>query len=1155
MLNFRKLKQEFSPSILKEGRQLFSSGMVESTKIIHMNKSYIRLSSRVAGNFENSYESEIEIDRLQSTSIDSNCDCPYSYDCQHLAAILFHLEKNLDDIVVTFSKETDLEEEDFDDTLKEELRETFEQAQNKENLRKGKKYQKETLEEYSNAYSVLGKSHFFHPPKKFTEDSAKLAVIFIQPPSPEKKYLEVQLALRIPFRSKPLHIPNFKNFCEAVSYQEQISISNRDYFFTFHSFDEYSRNLLRLIITHTQYNESHEEQLQRTAKIPLESFGHILTQMHNLVLNNPVTTEFPEQENNHSNFPCLYSNNLETPLRFSPHAASLRFNLECLDTPTSKIFLTPQLILDLNRVISPKEAILMESVHPGIVYNNVYYYFSHHIKRTHLRDLEKVKNVAIPKPLFGTFVENSLPELLRYAKVTNLSSIENFATLPFVGQVKAHCDIHYLDGELDATLYFLYEKIKIPASSAKLSYSHTELFLTKQGILARDLLKEQEIIHSLFQNFFFDKEQGIFSAKTEKKIVEFMTEVIPNNQSLVTFQCPKNLLDQFTYDKTSFTITLKETSSIHTYTVDFKVNGKLRGVKTDLLWECLSSKKPFIEFEKHQEKGKKSDPSKILILDLEKLAPLIQLFDDLGIKKLENQQIERSLWSLSGISKDSFSDLLITFSISKKLQDIQKQILGKIPLKHTPIPKDLNASLRNYQKEGIYWLDRLRYMHLNGILADDMGLGKTLQAITIITQYKKENPTSLSLIVCPTSLLYNWKEEFSKFHPKTKTLIVDGTPTQRKTLFKKITNCDVIITSYSLIQKDIEIYKKISFGYAILDEAQHIKNRSTRNAKSVKLICANHRLILTGTPIENSLEELWSLFDFLMPGLLNSFNRFVEKYLRNNSYGDKQRLENLRKKLSPFILRRMKKDVLKDLPPISDLLYHCHLTADQQNLYESYVKSARKELSDLVSKKGFNKVQVHVLATLTRLKQICCHPAIFAKEKAEPGDSAKYDMLMELLQTLVEGQHKTVIFSQYTKMLNIIRKDLEKLGMRFSYLDGSSKDRLKIVNTFNNDPAIPIFLVSLKAGGSGLNITGADTVIHYDIWWNPAVENQATDRVHRIGQVRSVSSYKLVTLNTIEEKILQLQNRKKHLVKQMICNDDEAMSKLTWEEVLELLQT
>jgi SNF2 family DNA or RNA helicase len=492
--------------------------------------------------------------------------------------------------------------------------------------------------------------------------------------------------------------------------------------------------------------------------------------------------------------------------------------------------------------------------------------------------------------------------------------------------------------------------------------------------------------------------------------------------------------------------------------------------------------------------------------------------------------------------------------MTEKLMDIRRQMIGEKNLTFSEVPKPIKATLRSYQREGVNWLERLRSMYLNGVLADDMGLGKTLQAIVALSQHAKTSKAT-SLIVCPTSLLYNWKEEFHKFNPTLKTIVIDGVPSHRKKMIELVDAYDVVITSYTLLQKDIESYRPINFSYAILDEAQHIKNRGTRNARSVKMIQADHRLILSGTPIENSLDELWSLFDFLMPGFLSTYDRFMEKYIRVVGEEQQQNLEYLRKKVAPFIMRRMKSDVLDDLPPVSELVYHCQLSEVQQQLYRSYAQSARDELVKLVEKEGFDRVQIHVLATLTRLKQICCHPAIFAKEKAEPGDSAKYDMLLDLLQTLVEGGHKTVIFSQYTRMLHIMREDFEQMGIKYAYLDGSSKNRLEVVNQFNEDKSISVFLVSLKAGGTGLNLVGADTVIHYDMWWNPAVESQATDRVHRMGQKNSVSAYKLITLGTIEEKIAEMQKRKKGLVKKVVSCDDEAIAKLTWEDVLELLKT
>ena len=292
-----------------------------------------------------------------------------------------------------------------------------------------------------------------------------------------------------------------------------------------------------------------------------------------------------------------------------------------------------------------------------------------------------------------------------------------------------------------------------------------------------------------------------------------------------------------------------------------------------------------------------------------------------------------------------------------------------------------------------------------------------------------------------------------------------------------------------------------------------------------------------------------------MPGFLSSYDRFVEKYVRISGEKYVKNMQYLRKKVSPFILRRMKTDVLKELPPVSELTYHCKLGQVQLDLYRSYAKSAREELSKLVARDGFDKVQIHVLATLTRLKQICCHPAIFAKETAEVGDSAKYEMLLELLQTLVKGGHKTVIFSQYTKMLQIMKEDFEQRGIKFSYLDGSTKNRLQIVKQFNENKDIPVFLISLKAGGTGLNITGADTVIHYDMWWNPAVEDQAIQRAHRFGRKTVLQVIRFIIINTVEERISRILEKKEKIFNQYIESAPDAVEiGLTLKDLLEILE-
>ncbi len=1148
MLNFRKLKQDFSSSILAEGKELNDKKKIVSAKILRLDSDSVRVGAKVHGNFENTYESEIEINRFESQTIHSNCDCSYRYDCQHIAGLIFYLEENIDSLLVNYSKETHFDHEDHKDII-----ETLNEAKCKEEVRKDANYQKQVLEEYATASSLLAMSPFFLPAEKNEITKAELAII-LNPKSltNENKNapVEFQLALRLPFRSKPLQIPYIKSFFQALRYEEPLYFASKKYFFSLDSFDAVGKKILSLIMDHARVIEAvKNDKAQRIGEIDMETFGILLGSVFDSMSENRGFSSYSEDLPLMSS---IFIGNLETPLQCSFSHANFRFELEYIEPPASKLLVNPTIVVDQNN-LSINDVILFESALPGMVYQDVYYRFPPHIKRMHLKNLSAVRDITIPEPLFGSFVEYSLNDLKRYGEVANPEIIDKFITMPFTDDLKGRCSLSYVDGELEATLYFIYDKAPVHSIAKNLSFEEISRFVAQNGILARNLVEERKIIEDLFQDFVFNAENGTYVAKTEKKIVEFMTESIPKYEGRIAFECPQNLLDQFIYDKTTFSLSLDYLDKVGYFNIDLKVNGDLKGVTLDRLWECMTSSRSYIELKKNNNKSAKLE--KILVLNLEKLSKVIQIFDEMGIKKLDNHCEDRPLWSLVNIDESLFEALPVKFSMTDTLKDIRAQMLGEKNLVPLAIPSEIKAELRPYQKEGIYWLERLKNMYLNGILADDMGLGKSLQAIVAITEYHNQHKDARSVIVCPTSLLHNWKEEFNKFNPKLKVIVIDGIPTQRKKIISKLSEFDVIITSYTLMQKDIELYSGTTFAYAILDEAQHIKNRGTRNAKSVKMIPASHRLILTGTPIENSLDELWSLFDFLMPGLLSTYDRFVEKYVRISGEAYAKNINYLKKKVSPFILRRMKCDVLKELPPVDEITYHCKLSGMQLDLYRSYALSAKEELSKLVERDGFDKVQIHVLATLTRLKQICCHPAIFAKERPEAGDSAKYEMLLELLQTLVEGKHKTVIFSQYTRMLQIMKEDFESRGIKFSYLDGSTKNRLQIVKDFNENEDIPVFLVSLKAGGTGLNITGADTVVHYDMWWNPAVENQATDRVHRIGQTKSVSCYKLVTLNSIEEKIVELQKRKKGLVKKVVSCDDEAISKLTWEDVLELLQT
>ncbi|HLH52415.1 MAG TPA: SNF2-related protein [Verrucomicrobiae bacterium] len=466
---------------------------------------------------------------------------------------------------------------------------------------------------------------------------------------------------------------------------------------------------------------------------------------------------------------------------------------------------------------------------------------------------------------------------------------------------------------------------------------------------------------------------------------------------------------------------------------------------------------------------------------------------------------------------------------------------------------ELETVLRPYQKQGVAWLQFLRQKQFGGILADEMGLGKTLQALAFLQHVKKSEPgAGPMLVVCPTSLVFNWMSEAKRFVPGLKVLPLQGP--DRDEYFKEIPRNDLVITSYALIRRDAERYREFEFDTVVLDEAQHIKNRQTQNAQAVKAIKSQHRLVLTGTPLENSVLDLWSIFDFLMPGYLGTAQDFRERYelpiARENDPATKARLA---RRLKPFLMRRLKSEVAADLPARLEQVAFCELTPEQRGVYQQLMEVTRKEMLDAAGEQSLAKTRMLVLTALLRLRQACCDLRLLKLEGVNPATaSGKLELFRELLEEVIDGGHRVLVFSQFVTMLALLKERLVSESIDFCYLDGSTIDRAAEVNRFQTTPSIPVFLISLKAGGVGLNLTGADTVVHFDPWWNPAVEAQATDRAHRIGQTRVVTSYKLITRDTIEEKILTLQNRKKELIAATI-GEEEFASSLSWNEIQELL--
>ncbi len=459
-------------------------------------------------------------------------------------------------------------------------------------------------------------------------------------------------------------------------------------------------------------------------------------------------------------------------------------------------------------------------------------------------------------------------------------------------------------------------------------------------------------------------------------------------------------------------------------------------------------------------------------------------------------------------------------------------------------PRNLKAKLRPYQEQGLSWLNFIHEIGSGGVLADDMGLGKTLQAIALFLVVKSADKNFSAMVVAPTSVVGNWEREIQRFAPSLKVFVWHGS--DRKEQVDDLKTADVIVTSYSILRRDIDLLRELDLTYCVLDEAQQIKNPMSATAQAAKRIPSARRLALTGTPIENRLSEIWSIFDFVSPGLLGALDKFEERFSRPIDQGDSKAAQRLRTTIHPFILRRTKLEVAKDLPEKIEDDRICELAGDQRALYAQVAREVRAQVLGEVERVGLAKSQIHILAGLTRLRQAACDPRLLGLPRTfTDEDSGKLTALRELVDECVAGGHKVLIFSQFVSMLQLIKVCLDADGVRYEYLDGSTKDRTERVDHFQADTSVSVFLISLKAGGTGLNLTAADTVIHFDPWWNPAVEDQATDRAHRIGQTRVVTTYRLIAQGTIEEKILQLKAKKRDLVSSVLSEDMGGSKKLT----------
>ncbi|OIJ11283.1 helicase SNF [Anaerobacillus alkalilacustris] len=735
-------------------------------------------------------------------------------------------------------------------------------------------------------------------------------------------------------------------------------------------------------------------------------------------------------------------------------------------------------------------------------------------------EASRIDNVPIPKEKINFFIEKVIPGLQKIGNVQLCEEIsKEFVKAPLLAKL-------YLDrvnNRLLAGLEFHYEHLVInPLENVVVKTGH---------LFSRDERKE-EIILQLMDESGFAKTDGGYFMHNEKMEYEFLYHVVPKLEKLVQIYATTSVKNRIFKGNAIPKINIKVKKD-RTNWLEFKFD--MNGISDNQIREILAA----LEEKRKYYRMKNGSLLSLETREFDDMKSILNTFPN----QLDDLQqglripIARGLEILDTVEGNG------VLSFQESFREFINHLRNPGSLDFA-IPEVVEPVLRGYQKRGFKWMKTLANYGFGGILADDMGLGKTLQSITFILSElpeirKKKLPI---LIVCTSSLLYNWFNEIRKFSPDVKAVVIDGNKKDRIKCRQSIVGIDVLITSYPLLRADIKWYEEEVFHAVFFDEAQAFKNPLTQTARAVKKLQAHYRFALTGTPVENSLVELWSIFHVVFPELFSGLKDYSK--LSNDAIARRTRL---------FLLRRMKEDVLNELPKKFEVIETVDLLPDQKKLYAAYLSKLKHETLKHLNKETIRKSRIRILAGLTRLRQICCHPGLFVD--GYNGTSSKYEQLLSILEQAKLSGRRVLVFSQFTKMLELIGRELAKQGVSFFYLDGQtpSEERVKMCERFNRGDR-NLFLISLKAGGTGLNLTGADTVILYDSWWNPAVEEQAADRAHRIGQTNEVQVIKLVAKGTIEEKMNELQEKKRQLIEDILNPvQEEKSSVLTEEDIREIL--
>lgn len=750
----------------------------------------------------------------------------------------------------------------------------------------------------------------------------------------------------------------------------------------------------------------------------------------------------------------------------------------------------------------------------------------------YLLDENQSQLFDILKPLGSKHVQTTnLP--LRYYEKFMMKSKGQIEEL-FIIESDKEFDAPLLEKELTTNVYI--SKISNAKVAIKVEFAYEDIIFGFDGytvsdelVLVKRNLEQENLILSMLGISQYDaqstgKNLGFLITKSHKQTYDLLSKTLPMLQHEANVFVDSDVEDRIlNLQSTSFSVSLSQTENLDF----FEFNYELDEFSIDEINSMINSYRNGDTFYV-------LDDTRYIPFNDDKIIDQLKFIDQMQTEftSLDDKIPFYRFITLKQMSSDLFENVQIDQVLEQKLEEIQDISVDTTNLN--------DVKVRDYQQAGMNWLNQLHHFKLGGILADEMGLGKTLQVIG----YLAENPGTKALIVVPKALMYNWAQEFEKFAPNIRYTVVNGTKSERLKLISEHDG-DAIITSYNMMRLDIDSYEQ-AFDVCIIDEAQTIKNPGVQVTKAIKKIKADLKFALTGTPLENNLVDLWSIVDFVNPHYLKSQNDFKKKFL-----GDESNIELLKFHLSPILLRRQKKDVLKELPDKIETPVFCELSPKQKVVYASYVKDYHEKLTSIIESDTMSTSQIEVLSLLTRLRQIACHPNLFLDDY--DGDSGKMELLLELLEENVENGNKMLVFSQFTSFLKIVEKELKAAGISYYYLDGTTKaeDRIKLVEDFNGDQT-SVFLISLKAGGVGLNLTSASTVFHLDPWWNPQVESQATDRAHRIGQKQVVQVNKLITKGTIEEKIYMLQQEKKQLTDDILSLDSKMLTSLSTNEIIDL---